>query len=83
MTALALDPHSIDYFRLSPMLIVFGVAVVSVPAAASASPVLQAVSAPSAISAETAIVAGFFEVLILMRCPSLVAGRRGASGSSW
>ena len=30
MTALAMDPQSIDYFRLSPMLIVFGVAVVSV-----------------------------------------------------
>ena len=30
MTALALDPQSIDYFRLSPMLIVFGVAVVAV-----------------------------------------------------
>lgn len=30
MTALAMDPQSIDYFRLSPMLIVFGVAVASV-----------------------------------------------------
>ncbi|MBM7368506.1 NADH-quinone oxidoreductase subunit NuoN [Gordonia hydrophobica] len=37
MTALALDPHSIDYFRLSPMLIVFGVAVVAVLVEAFAS----------------------------------------------
>ncbi|EGD55524.1 NADH-quinone oxidoreductase subunit NuoN [Gordonia neofelifaecis] len=29
-TALTVDPHSIDYFRLSPMLIVFGAAVVAV-----------------------------------------------------
>lgn len=37
MTALALDPQSIDYLRLSPMLIVFGVAVVSVLVEAFAS----------------------------------------------
>ncbi|MGB3603400.1 MAG: NADH-quinone oxidoreductase subunit NuoN [Gordonia sp. (in: high G+C Gram-positive bacteria)] len=34
---LALDPHSIDYFRLSPMLIVFGVAVIAVLVEAFAS----------------------------------------------